>query len=49
MASLGMVDWSGNSAKSVFEDNPTQYGISRNARFVAKVDTRDAHLLGVRE
>lgn len=36
-----------NSAKSVFEDNPSQYGISRNARFVAKVDhTRDAHLLG---
>ena len=36
-----------NSARSVFEDNPSQHGISRNARFVAKVDhTRDAHLLG---
>ena len=35
------------SARAVFEDNPSLHGISRNVRFVTKVDhTLDAHLLG---
>lgn len=35
------------SARSVFEDNPTQHGIVRYVRFVTEVDhTVDAHLMG---
>lgn len=35
------------SAREIFEDNPSMHGINRNVRFVTAVDhTVDAHLLG---